>query len=367
MVIRVDRLIYVYLALCACLLLFNLAYTGRRRVSDIRNPFKTRMWRDYLEKSTEQKKLTDKQIRELTRKLSRVSGLEAFQETIEKFREEGHKEIDPWIENVRPVFIRIGSRYLKRGVMEEAYYAYAVWQNKLCGNSEQDALVRYMLQLIREHSIYCRENALKALYEAGSSELVVKAFKIMQRHSIEHSQKLVTDGLAAFTGNKEELGEYFLREWATFSPYYQTAFINFMRLSSGSFGERLLKLLETPETDREVKFAVIRYLRRYRFEPAAPCLQKLVRNWDADDWEFPALAASALENYPSDETIRTLYEGLHSTSWYVRSNASDSILKVAGEENVMNELFLRSDKYALDMLRYKIERRKEGCRNDGCN
>ncbi|MDO4272861.1 MAG: HEAT repeat domain-containing protein [Eubacteriales bacterium] len=365
MIIRVDRLIYVYLALCACLLLFNLAYTGRRRISDIRNPFRTKMWRAYLDKLTEEESMTDKQIKGLTRRLSHVSGLEAFQETIDMICSEG-KETETWFGSVRPVFIHIGSRYLKKSVMEEAYYAYVVWQNKLCGNSEEDAIVRYMLQLICEHSIYCRENALKALYKAGSPELTVKAYKIMQRHGIDHSQKLVTDGLAGFAGNKEELAECLFREWDKFTPYYQTAFINFMRLSVDSFGERLLKLLVFPETDREVKFAVIRYLRRHKYEPAAQYLQKLVRDWKVDDWEFPALAASALENYPSQDTVHALDEAMHSTSWYVRSNASDSLLKTAGDEFVMDEL-LRSDKYAMEMIRYKQERRKEECRNDGCN
>ena len=366
MIIRVDRLIYVYLALCACLLLFNLAYTGRRRISDIRNPFRRKVWRTYLDKLTQENTITEKQKKELKRRLSHVSGLEAFQETIEDISLEG-RDLGLWFESARPVFVHIGSKYLKKAVMAEAYYAYVIWQNKLCGNTEQDAIVRYMFQLICEHSIYCRENALKALYKAGSPMLVVKAYKIMQRHNIEHSQKLVTDGLDNFLGDKEELTEYLFREWDKFSPYYQTAFINFMRLSVGNIGERLLKLLISEETDREVKFAVLRYLRRHKYEPAAPYLQKLVEDWEVEDWEFPALAASALDNYPSEETIRALYEAMHSTSWYVRSNASDSLLKIGREEHIMDEILLRSDKYAMDMIKYKLERRKEERRNDGHN
>lgn len=366
MIIRVDRLIYVYLALCACLLLFNLAYTGRRRISDIRNPFRSKVWKAYLEKLTLEDAVTEKQEKKLKRRLSYISNLEAFQETIEDISSEG-RDLRLWFGNIRPVFVHIGTRYLKKAVMEKAYYAYVIWQNGLCGNTDQDAIVRHMFQLICEHSIYCRENALKALYKTGSPVLVMKAYKIMQRHNIEHSQKLAADGLDNFSGNKQELVEYIFREWDKFSPYYQAIFINFMRLSVDNIGERMLKLLTTEETDGEVKFAAIRYLRKHKYEPAAPYLQKIVKHWEAEDWEFSALASSALENYPSEDTIRALYEAMHSTSWYVRSNASDSLLRVAREENVMDELLSRSDKYAVDMIQYKLNRRKEELRNDGCN
>lgn len=359
MVLRVDNLIYVYMALCVCLLLFNLAYTGRRRLGDIRNPSKTRWWNAYLIKMIAEEAMTETQMKGLTKRISRISGLQVFQETVEKLIAEGGQiRTRAWVQSIHPIFVKIGSRYLKKGVMEKAYYAYVIWQNRLCGETEQDAVVRYMLQLTGEHSIYCRENALQAIYSAGSPEVVVKAFKMMQRHQIEHSQKLVTDGLAAFQGNKEELAEALWREWDKFSPYYQTAFINFMRLSVDCFGERLLNLFKIPETDREVKFAVIRYLRRHKCEDAAPVLQKLVREWEVEDWEFPALAASALENYPSEETVQALYEGMHSTYWYVRSNASDSLIRIAGKHNVLDEVLLKNDRYAIDMLRYKQEQWK---------
>lgn len=364
-VVRIDRLIYIYMALCACLLLFNLAYTGRRRISDIRNPFRTKWWNEYIDRLINEESMNDAEIKSLTRRLSWVSSLQVFQETTERMRQEEREKLDFWIESIRPVFVKIGSRYLKKNVMDKAYYSYVIWKNRLCGSTDKDAITRYMLKLICEHSIYCRENALQALYSGGSTEVVIKAYKIMQRHQIEHSQKLVTDGLISFPGNKAELAESIWKEWEKFNPYYQAAFINFMRLTVDNFGERLLALLNLPETEREVKFAVIRYLRRHKYEAAAPVLQKIVREWKADDWEFPALAASALENYPSKETIYALYEGMHSTSWYVRSNASDSLIRAAGEQDVMDEVLLRSDKYAMDMLRYKLKRQKEECQNDG--
>lgn len=365
MVIRVDRLIYIYMALCACLLLFNLAYTGRRKLQAARNPGREKWWQEYLEELMLKNTAVDRQ--KLERRLSRPSGLLAFQEAYISIRQRvSPDETRQWFRENRDIFIYIGTRYLKKNVMVKAYYAHVVWQDGLCGNSAQDAIARYMLGLAGENSIYCRENALQALYSSKSPELVVKAYKIMERRGISHSDKLVTDGLAAFAGDKEKLIERIWEEWDEFSAYYQTAFINFMRLSSGSFGERMLPILGGGD-ERELQFAVLRYLRKYHIPQAEPILQKLVREWRTDDWEFPALAASALENYPSEGSLRALFDAMHSTNWYVRSNASDSLIKIAEEAQVLEEIFNGSDQYAKHMLRYKLERRKEECGNDGCD
>lgn len=360
MVLRIDLLIYIYMALCACLLLFNLIYSGRRRISDIRSLHREQWWTAYLERIM----LTDTEmpkpeIRQLTSRISNISGLQNFQETVEKMRiKENAAMVDVWFQTHRSAFVEIGSVFLKKDVMLKAYYAYVIWKNNLCGDSGQDAIVRNILKLVGEHSIYCRENALQAIYSGRNSGLVIKAYKIMQRYQIEHSQKLVTDGLASFAGDKEELAEAMWKEWDSFTPYYQTAFINFMRLTVGGFGQRLLPLLSA-DIDREVQFAVLRYLRRHHCDNAASMLRNMVKKWDVDDWEFPALAALALENYPSAKTVKALYEGMHSASWYVRNNASDSLIKIAERRKILNKVMQDGDRYAREMLEYKMGRRRE--------
>lgn len=364
-VFRVDWLIYIYMALCACLLVFNLVYTGHRRLSGIRNPRRAKWWDAYLKKSMlEEGGMQPQESVRLIRRLKRVSELQYFQEAVERLREEKNNKLDAWLQANRSCFVQIGSHYLKKEVMVKAYYAYVIWQNKLCGDSEQDTIVRNMLKLTGEYSIYCRENALQAVYSSQNPELVVKAYKIMERYRISHSQKLVTDGLMVFEGSREALAECIWKEWSGFTPYYQTAFIDFMRLAVGSFGQRLLTLF-SEDTDREVQFAVLRYLRRNHCDNAASILQEMVRNWDVDDWEYPALAALALENYPSEKTFKALYEGMHSTSWYVRNNASDTLLKIDREGKILDRIMRDGDRYAIEMLQYKLERREEEHPDDG--
>ena len=37
-------------------------------------------------------------------------------------------------------------------------------------------------------------------------------------------------------------------------------------------------------------------------------LYRMVMEWNIDDWEFAALAAASLENYPGEDSIRALIQ-----------------------------------------------------------
>ena len=62
-----------------------------------------------------------------------------------------------------------------------------------------------MYTLLRESSIYCRENAMQALY-TGDCDCIMKALKILDGGESFFHEKLLTDGLLEFTGDHEALG-----------------------------------------------------------------------------------------------------------------------------------------------------------------
>lgn len=137
--------------------------------------------------------------------------------------------------------------------------AYIIEQHHLCGPGARDPFALQMEWLVSDHSIYCRENALYALYAGGQPEHVIKAYHILTRMRIEHSSKMVTDGLLSFQGDRELLAEELWKNWTHYSTYYKICFVNFFRMISGNFTERLLIVLKDEENDRELRLAVIRY------------------------------------------------------------------------------------------------------------
>lgn len=358
MIIRVDYLIYIYITLCMCMLGFNFYYLGKSRLSFVSHSRELAWWEHMLCQAMDRGEYGTG-IPKIRRRLKRAGQFVLFHEAVQNLMKDSKRKkgMLMWFQENRPLFIGLGNLYKKRSMMEKSFYAYVVSEYKLCGRSEEDAFVSQMLVFITLPSIYCRENALYALYACGEAKLVAKAYILMNRYNILHSRKLITDGLLSFTGDRDALTEEIWENWQEFSPYYQVAFIDFFRMITRRFGRRFLPILES-DAEREVKFAVLRYYRRHYYSDAEPILRGYVDNWKLDDWEFAAISALALENYPCEETIITLVHGINSRNWYIRDNASDSLLKIAGEERVLEILGCMEDFYGREMLSYKIESRK---------
>ena len=74
--------------------------------------------------------------------------------------------------------------------------------------------------------------------------------------------------------------------------------LQFIRFFSGDFREEFAALLSDPNEDKEIQLEAIRYFRKYPYEPVREILQNYVRYQEYVDWEFAAMAASALSSYP---------------------------------------------------------------------
>ncbi len=391
MFLRVDYLVYFYMLLCACMLFFNLFYVGRNRWRQKRLPGRSAFFEKAVLRACKEAERAQGEdegsggthgpgagkpgvcrrgemgqrmsVRSLRRRLKRTGELIPFQEALQNLlgKEESREPVRGWLEENRGLFATLGEAYLKKSQMEKAFFAWVVGSFDLCGESEEDPLTRDMLLLVQEASVYCRENALYAIYAAGSPLLVVRAYILMNRRRILHSRKMVTDGLLAFSGDREALAEELWENWELFDAHYQVAFIDFIRMVTRRFGMRFLRLIQS-EPEREVKFAILRYYRKYRYPDAEKMLRGYVNNWCIDDWEFAAISALALEAYPGEKTVRALVRGIQSDAWHIRSNAADSLLRITDQERQQEILGRMEDSFGRNMLEYKIEsleKRKE--------
>ena len=356
MVIRIDYLIYVYMTLCLCMLAYNLFYLGKNKWMQRRTEKQIQNQARRLQRFLLFPEKTSSDVDEkIKKKLKRTHQLVILEGTVETLEQNPLtvKPLQAWLLTLKPVFTELIDVYMKKSVMERSYFAYLVTRFGLCGQTSHDPIASAMIQLTAVSSIYCRENTLTALYAHGSIEQIVKAYRVLARHEIEHSRKMVTDGLLEFHGDREQLAEAFWQNWDEFTPHYQVAFIDFIRMVSGNFRETLYPLLSQPETDREVTFAVMRYFRKYPYHPAGDVLRQIVREWAKRDWEYAAIAAASLESYPEMETIKALLIGVQSDNWYVRDNASDSLLRLAKPLAILEMIRQMNDSYGRDMLRYK--------------
>ena len=158
-----------------------------------------------------------------------------------------------------------------------AFYAYLCRRCLLGGPEPEDPITQNMLYLVTDSSLYCRENSLSALYAFGGTEAVAQALVRLSRAGVLHSAKLITDGLLSFHGNRRQLSDVLWGRWEEFLPYYQTAIVNYLRMSDSRFCDRLLLLLKEEEEDRELRLAIVRYYRKTGMSPPG----KRCRSWCA--------------------------------------------------------------------------------------
>lgn len=358
MVIQVNVLIYIYMYICVCLLIFNLFYVAKERFGRKRDPKKEKRFMDSLTEALQMNgtaAVSKNEEKVWLRKLNRCSNLIIFQQAVDDMTENGEGErVEEWIRNNKNLFFKLCTAYMKRGSMEKAFMAYIVEQHRLCGPGDKDPFAFQMKGLMMERSIYCRQNALYALYAGGQAIHVVKAYSILSRLRIEHSAKMVTDGLLYFKGNRKLLAEELWNHWSEFTDYYKICFVNFFRMISGNFTERLMTILENEENDRELRFAAIRYFRRYKYDEAGEYMCRLVDEWRESDWEYAALAALALETYPGGKSVAALKSGYGSRSWYIRYNCVQTLEKMISREEKEELIQSANDRYTKEMMEYQF-------------
>lgn len=254
-----------------------------------------------------------------------------------------------------PALLEVG-RSIGSSTMK-AYLAYMLSGFDIPLNSSDRSYVNLMLSYLTDRSIYTHENALQALYRYGDPEAVARAFRLLSDQGILHSEKLLTDGLLKFTGDRKKLVSLLIGEMDLLNEPCRIGFVNFLRLSScHDIDDVLTNRLETAEIPPDARCATLRLLgTKHSPESRAAMLSQLNAYADSEDcWQPAAVAATLLEQYPDDEVIRSLTHAVSSRQWYVRMNAAKSLIGMRVSPEVLAAILKGKDRYAADALRFQL-------------
>lgn len=354
---NVEMLIYAYLAICAAMIAFNIASTAVFKKKDEKILKRSDDFSDIILKQLEKGETDDSHKKYLRKKLRHINYLMAFDETLEGLFTEKPDEVKKYIETISPVFVYLTFEYSKKNKLQAAYFPYIIKKYKLFMGAKISVVVDMITNMVKDSSLYCRENALQALYNIGNAESVVTAFKLLDNSGYYHSPKMITDGLLSFTGDKSELDG---KLWSTFDEFslsLQLAFMDYFRFESGCHTEKMFSIMTDRNANQELRLSAIRYFAKYHYEPAMNALYGFAAD-ASQAWEFKALAATALANCPAPKTERILKELLVDRNWYVRYNAADSLERIGVDYDELIDIFEGNDRYASEMLRYRFDRKK---------
>lgn len=354
---KVEILIYAYLAVSIAMICFNIVCIFLFRHNE---QMITRRRNDYtglIRRQMALEAVTPKHKEFMLKNLARVNGMLAFEQSLDILQKDDSAGLERYLRQLVPVFRQLGEKYDSKNELRAAYFPYLIGKYKLFKGENIREINRTLFELLRHPSIYSRENAMSAICSIGNCENVVKALKIIDHNGFYHHKKLITDVLLSFQGDKDEFNRLLWEHLGDHSTDIQTAILDYFRFSTGSMCEQMLSLF-SGKYDKELQFCAIRYFGRYPYEPAYPHLIWFAESRDEANWEFAAIAATALASYPSERTVDVLKSRLASRNWYVRYNASQSLETLGVEYADMVDVFESEDRFAGEMMRYRLSQKR---------
>lgn len=354
----INNVIYFYSFICVALLVFNILYIFSSKGKNVRRRRRAVRWETELRAAfaqiTKADNLPEGHNARLIAGLRRISGLLAFYDALQSVVPEQTPAVRArYLALTEPALFPLADRYRRRPPMERAFFAYVVGAYHPDGSGQRSRLSEVLLTYLPDATVYCRENVLRALYALGDAKAVEQAFLQFQDKHWYHYPRLLSDGLATFTGDRAALAR---RLWAVGRDWdapLMVAVIQFMTLLPEDLSDLMLPVLEGGQG--ETRFAAIRYFQRHVTDTARPGLLALTR-----DGDYAVAACAALAAYPGQDTRAVLKDALRSRNWYVRRNAATALAAQGLSEEERAALCASDDRYAREMMEYVLTLPKGG-------
>lgn len=357
-----EYLVYFYLAVCIAMIAFNIwtiVFSGYRdRLNETRGRrFRLRI-REQLADMRRGEGVSDAHLAMLRRDLCHAEQLLVYVQVLLDCAGESPDETRRYAQRVFGIVTALAPHYEWRSdPICCAFYLYVLRAfGELTGDAPREA-DEIELRALRMPNTYCRENALRAIYASGRTELVVQALRQLDEERIAHNRKLLSDGLITFTGDRGALISELWSRFEGFSGTMQIVILDFIRFCSSDYRDEMLAILTDANRDAELRYCAIRYFGRYSDERARSVLLDMARDMENPRWEMQAIACTALSAYPGEETVETLKRALHSANWYVRFNASESLFRLGVRYADLIEVIDGGDRYASEMLQFQLDLR----------
>lgn len=356
---NVETLIYAYLAICTSMILFNCIciFVFRRQDSALHR-HSSRLEETIikqLQRLEDGKAIEESHLRFLRQKLASTGNLMAFDESLERLLEQKPEDTWNYIRQIRSVFTYLAAENKYRSPTKLAYFAYVICKYRIIQGKPVPVILDVMMELLQEQSLYCRENALRAIYSTGDCDCVLRALHAVDTRQEFHHAKLLTDGLLGFGGDEQTLTQALWAAFPSFSVSMRVVILDYIRFSGGTLQEELLQLLVDSRQDPEIHFSCIRYFGKFPYEPAFPLLIDFVERPRERPWEYAAIAATALASYPGARTVEVLKKALSSSNWYVRFNAAKSLEQFHLTYIELSDVLDSNDRYAREILQYRMD------------
>lgn len=355
----IETLIYAYLAICTSMIVFNcvcvFVFRRRNKVLQKRSSRLEKRIMEQIQRLGAGEPVEESHLDFLRKKLTRTNHLMAFDETLDRLMGQEPEAVRRYITQISPVFTYLAVENKYRNIMKMTYFSYVIQKYRVIEGKPVNAIILVMTRLLKEHSLYCRENALRAIYSTGDRGCVLEALRVVDESNLFHHSKLLTDGLLTFSGDPGRLADTLWGAFDQFSTQMRVVILDYIRFSGVDMRRELLPLLADDWQDDELRFSCLRYFEKYPYEEAFPPVLSFAENPGENRWEYAAVAAAALSAYPCERSVEVLKKDLRSSNWYIRFNAARSLESFHLTYLELSDVMDGNDRYAREILQYWMD------------
>lgn len=355
----VQLMVYVYLAVCASMILFNCACIIQFKKKDQESSYRDNKVKNEVRKQIELIEkggsVSKEHIDWLAKKSRRVGNFASMDEELDRLSEDHREAVDEYIRQIPRVFIQLAFSINKKDSIQQAHYAYMLKKYGILTNYPTSSLSEAMLSLVSSSNLYCRENALEAIYSSGNADLVCDALLKLSDSGYFHHEKLISEGLMSFKGDRKFLMDLLIADFEKFNTDMQNNILGFIRFGKGRYDEFFFDILKDDSRDDELRFSALRYFARYKYDPAYDYIIYWAENPQLQRWEYASIAVSALATYPCERSVEALKGALSNSNWYIRKNAAENIGRLNLPYAELAEIYDGRDRYAREILQYEDE------------
>lgn len=328
----INNFIYFHIGVCILLILFEIAWWQYMKIHKIKIERVTRKYKKQIQEQIDYIKLTGKirkkHCKNLRIQLKNVNNLMAFEKAYSEIMEQ--EDINIYRTKILYTFVKLSIYYNKRkSEMEKAYFAYII--GKYFKNIESEYVLSFFIGILYRFlqckSIYCKINAMDAIYNIGTTEHIIRAISIINKNEYAFNEVLLANGLKNVEEDKELLAQELFKRFDEYNKHIQIAIIKFLSDYKYINEELILEKLKSNSIATDVRCEIMRYFQKNKNEKAKKYLMERLSREKIIANDLIIKAIGTLGYYEENEVYDLLNKLKESTDYLIKESVHRSLEK----------------------------------------
>lgn len=354
---KIENVIYFYSLISISLIIYNIIYIYTRNKEGKKHNYLVNKYKNEYEANIsilkEKKFINKKYYKKLIKELRRINNLLAFSDAMQQ--KQYTEDFEVYKNFMYDIFLDLYVFYSKKIDMEKTLFVYIIGILKIEKHNNR-ILDKRIIGFLEKSSVYLVENTLKTFIILGHKESLIQSLNILNLNKIYHNEKLISDGLLEYNGDKLELSKELWNYRDVWMTSYIVAIIKFIKLMKYDFREEFYNELIKQDLDVEVQLELIRYFGKVKYDKVLDYLLNIMESDENKNTNLHIITAITLSSYSSKKSIEVLKKGMRSSNWYIRNNSCTSFLSLNPSKKDINDILNGNDKYAKEILVYQLEK-----------